>query len=288
MQTIERYVRPGSLEEAAELLRAGNVTMLAGGTDLMPQTRAGRMQFQPVLMNLRRVPELHGIAEEGGVVRIGALVTITELRDSALVRGRLGLLWQACDHFASDQIRNAATIGGNICNASPAGDTLVPLLALDARVVLASKPYGKMEKRRVALGDFFTGPGKTVRRPPELLAAVEVPLPPRGFAGEFYKHGTRPGLDISAIAIAAGAVLEGKKLTQVRIAFGAVAPTPIRAPRTEAALEGHALDAATLDAAADAALAEIHPISDVRASEWYRRELVRNMLKRVISHVGQL
>lgn len=288
MQAIEHYVRPGSLEEAAELLRAGNVTMLAGGTDLMPQTKAGRMQFQPVLMNLRRVPELRGIAEEGGVVRIGALVTITELRDSALVRGRLDLLWQACDHFASDQIRNAATIGGNICNASPAGDTLVPLLALDARVVLASKPYGKMEKRRVALGDFFTGPGKTVRRPSELLAAVEVPLPPRGFAGVFYKNGTRPGLDISAIAIAAGAVLEGKRLTQVRIAFGAVAPTPIRAPRTEAALEGHALDTATLDAAAEAAVVEIHPISDVRASDWYRRELVRNMLKRVLSHVGQL
>lgn len=288
MQTIERYVRPGSIEEAAELLRAGNVTMLAGGTDLMPQTKAGRMQFQPVLMNLRRVPELHGITEEGGVVRIGALVTITELRDSALVRGRLGLLWQACDHFASDQIRNAATIGGNICNASPAGDTLVPLLAFDARVVLASKPNGKMETRRVTLGDFFTGPGKTVRRPSELLAAVEVPLPPRGFAGEFYKHGTRPGLDIAAIAIAAGAVLEGKRLTQVRIAFGAVAPTPIRAPRTEAALEGHALDAATLDAAAEAAVVEIHPISDVRASDWYRRELVRNMLKRVLSHVGQL
>ena len=171
---IEKYCAPRSLEEAVELLRAGNVTVLAGGTDLMPQTKAGRMQLQPVLMNLRRVPELRGIAEEGGVVRIGALVTITELRDSALVRGRLELLWQACDHFASDQIRNAATIGGNICNASPAGDTLVPLLALEARVVLAAKPNGKMEKRRVALGDFFTGPGKTVRRPSELLAAVEV------------------------------------------------------------------------------------------------------------------
>ena len=288
MQAIEHYVRPGSLEEAAELLRAGNVTMLAGGTDLMPQTRAGRMQFQPVLMNLRRVPELRGIAEEGGVVRIGALVTITELRDSALVRGRLDLLWQACDHFASDQIRNAATIGGNVCNASPAGDTLVPLLALEARAVLASKPNGTLETRRVPLDNFFTGPGRSVKTPSELLAAVEVTLPPKGFAGGFYKHGTRPGLDISAISIAVGAVVEGKTLSRVRIAFGAVAPTPIRAPRTESALEGRPLDAAALEAAAEAADAEIHPISDVRASDWYRRELVRNMLKRVLSHVGQL
>ncbi|OGA67714.1 MAG: medium FAD-binding subunit of molybdenum enzyme [Betaproteobacteria bacterium RIFCSPLOWO2_12_FULL_65_14] len=288
MEAIQRYIAPRSLDEAAEILRAGNVTVLAGGTDLMPQANAGRLPFQPVLMNVRRVPELCGIAKAGGVVRIGALVTISELLESALVRERLGLLWQACDHFASDQIRNAATLGGNVCNASPAGDTLVPLLALEASAVLASKPNGRLEMRRVPLGQFFTGPGRTVRQPTELLAAVELPLPPKGFAGEFYKHGTRPGLDISAISIAFGAVVERKLLTRVRIAFGAVAPTPIRAPRTEAVLEGRAPDAAILEAAAQAALAEIHPISDVRASDWYRRELVRNMLKRVISHVGLL
>jgi len=287
MKAIEQYVRPGSLDEAAEILRAGNVTVLAGGTDLMPQTNAGRLELQPVLMNVRRVPEMRGISEESGVIRIGSLVTITELRDSALIRDRLSLLWQACDHFASDQIRNAATLGGNICNASPAGDTLVPLLALEARAVLASKPNGKLEVRRVPLRQFFTGPGKTVRTPSELLAAVEVPLPPEGFRGEFYKHGTRPGLDISAIAIAAGACVRQKTLTKVRIAFGAVAPTPIRAPRAEAVLEGKQADEATLEAAAQAALGEIHPISDVRATDWYRRELVHNMLKRVLSHVGQ-
>lgn len=288
MNPVESYFAPRSLAEAAEILRAGNVTVLAGGTDLIPQANAGRVKFAPVLMNVKRVPELRGIGEESGAVRIGALVTITELRNSALVRERLNLLWQACDHFASDQIRNAATIGGNVCNASPAGDTLVPLLALDARVVLASKPDGAVTLRKVPLSAFVTGPGGTVRKATELLTAVEVPLPPRGFVGEFYKHGTRPGLDISAIAIAAGACLKSRVLTNVRIAFGAVAPTPIRAPRTEAVLEGRQPDAATLDAAADAALAEIHPISDVRASDWYRRELVRNMLKRVISHVGLL
>ena len=288
MNPIESYFAPRSLAEAAELLRAGNVTVLAGGTDLMPQTNAGRVKFAPVLMNVKRVPELRGVAEQGGVVRIGALATITELHESELVRERLNLLWQACDHFASDQIRNAATVGGNVCNASPAGDTLVPLLALDARVVLASKPNGAVTMRKVPLNAFFTGPGGTVRKPSELLAAVEVPLPPKGFVGEFYKHGTRPGLDIAAIAIAAGAQRDGSVLRNVRIAFGAVAPTVIRAPRAEAALEGRKPDAATLEAAAEAALAEIHPISDVRASDWYRRELVRNMLKRVISHVGQL
>src|SRR3990172_9882068 len=139
MADVKRYTAPTTLEEAAEILRAGNVTVLAGGTDLMPQTQAGRLHFQPVLMNVRHLPELGGIALQGTAVRIGALVTITELLESALVRERLNLLWQACDHFASDQIRNAATIGGNVCNASPAGDTLVPLLALNARAVLRSE-----------------------------------------------------------------------------------------------------------------------------------------------------
>jgi len=270
MDLIEYYRAPTSLEEAADILRAGKVTVLAGGTDLMPQAQAGRMHFQRVLMNVRRVPELRGIAEAGGAVRIGALVTITELLESALVRERLGMLWQSCDHFASDQIRNVATVGGNLCNASPAGDTLVPLLALNAVVVLAAKPNGTLQTRRVPLAEFLLGPGRTCRGPAELLAAVEVPLPPAGFAGEFYKHGTRPGLDIAAISIAAGARRDGAVLRDVRIAFGAVAPTVIRAPRTEAALE------------------EVHPISDLRASDWYRRELIHNMLKRVLAHVCQL
>ena len=288
MQGIEQYKAPTSLEEAAGILRGGNVTVLAGGTDLMPQMQAGRMRFQPVLMNVRRVPELKGIAEQGAAVRIGALATITELLESALVRERLGILWQACDHFASDQIRNVATIGGNLCNASPAGDTLVPLLALNARVVLASKPNGALQTRRVPLAEFLLGPGRTCRGPAELLVAVEVPLPPAGFAGEFYKHGTRPGLDIAAISIAVAARREDAVLRDVRVAFGAVAPTPIRAPRTEAALEGRSPDAAMLEAAAQAALEEIQPISDLRASDWYRRELIRNMLKRVLTHVCQL
>jgi CO/xanthine dehydrogenase FAD-binding subunit len=288
MDLIEYYRAPTSLEEAADILRAGKVTVLAGGTDLMPQAQAGRMHFQRVLMNVRRVPELRGIAEERGAVRIGALVTITELLESALVRERLGMLWQSCDHFASDQIRNVATVGGNLCNASPAGDTLVPLLALNAVVVLAAKPNGTLQTRRVPLAEFLLGPGRTCRGPAELLAAVEVPLPPAGFAGEFYKHGTRPGLDIAAISIAAGARRDGAVLRDVRIAFGAVAPTVIRAPRTEAALEGHPPDAATLEAAVQAALEEVHPISDLRASDWYRRELIHNMLMRVLTHVCHL
>ena len=281
---IERYVVPRSLEEAAGILRGGGVTILAGGTDLMPQTQAGRTEFQPVLMNIQRIPGLAAIEQADDIVRIGPLVTITQLMESALVKERLQILWQACDHFASDQIRNAATLGGNLCNASPAGDTLVPLLALDARVVLARKPNGVLESRRIPVAEFFTGPGKTKRAAFELLSAIEVPLPLVAFHGEFYKLGTRPGLDISGISIGLGAVRDGDCLRNVRVAFGAVAPTPIRAPRTEAALEGKPLDAATIEAAIAAAAAEVHPISDVRASAWYRVEMIRNNLRRMLEN----
>lgn len=287
MPAIERYVVPRSLAEAAELLRGGEATILAGGTDLMPQTRSGRAGFRPLLMNIRRIPELRGIGERDGTIRIGALTTITELMDSPLVRERLNVLWQACDHFASDQIRNAATLGGNLCNASPAGDTLVPLMVLDARVVLARKANGTLEWRSLPLAGFFQGPGKTALAPEEILVAVEIPAPRAGFHGEFHKFGTRPALDIAAISIGVGAVCDGAKLHGVRVALGAVAPTPIRAPQAEAALEGRVPDAATIEAAQRAVDAAIQPIDDVRASGWYRRELVRNILRRVIIRVSE-
>jgi len=285
MAGIDSYAAPRSLDEAADILRAGNVTILAGGTDLKPQSNVGRLQFQPTLMNIRHIPELRGIIQAEHAVRIGALTTITELLNSALVRERFNALWQACDHFASDQLRNAATIGGNICNASPAGDTLVPLLALDARIVLAGKPNGALATRAMPLADFFVGPGRTKRESAELLSAVDIPLRPNGFVSEFFKFGTRPALDVSTISIGLAAVRSGRTLQDTRVAFGAVAPRPIRAPKTEAAIEGKPLDDSTIEAAVTVALNEIHPISDVRASDWYRRELVQNILQRMLVHV---
>jgi xanthine dehydrogenase FAD-binding subunit len=285
MSDVNSYAAPRSLDEAADILRAGNVTILAGGTDVMPQMKAGRLKLQPTLMNIRRIPELRGITQADGVIRIGALTTITELLASALVRERLNALWQACDHFASDQLRNAATIGGNICNASPAGDTLVPLLALDAKVVLAGKPNGALATRAMPLANFFEAPGRTNRAAAELVTAVELPLPTAGSVSEFFKFGTRPALDIAMISIGLGALRDGRTLRNVRVAFGAVAPTPIRAPQTEAALEDKTLDDAAIEAALAAAARDIHPISDVRASDWYRRELVHNILQRMLVHV---
>jgi CO/xanthine dehydrogenase FAD-binding subunit len=286
MSALERYAAPRALGEALELLRLGGVTIVAGGTDLMPQSHSGKVRFESLLMNIRRIPELSGIALEGDTVRIGALTSITALLGSAIVRERLPILAEAADHFASEQVRNGATVGGNVCNASPAGDMLVPLIVLDATVELAAKPDGSIETRSMPLQDFLTGPGRTRRAPQELLTAVRMPLPKSGSVSRFYKHGTRPGLDISAISIGIGGVKRDDRLENVRAVFGAVAPTPIRAHATERVLEGRRLDAATIEAAAEAAHDEVRPISDVRASAWYRQELVRNMTKRVLAHVA--
>jgi CO/xanthine dehydrogenase FAD-binding subunit len=285
MIEISRYAAPRSLDEAVELLKTCPVTILAGGTDLMPQSRGPKSRLQSTLMNIRRIPDMRGIAATDKAIRIGALTTITDLRDSSLVRERLAALWQASDQFASDQIRNAGTIGGNICNASPAGDTLVPLLVLDAQVVLASKPNGALATRTMPLADFLLGPGKTALKPTEILTAVDLPAPPKGHVSAFFKFGTRPALDISVISIGFSAVREGGRLSRVRVAFGAVAPRPIRSAAAEAALEGKALDDATIAAVVAAVGSEIHPISDVRATDWYRREMVQNMLERMLTHV---
>ncbi|CAI07265.1 FAD binding domain-containing protein [Aromatoleum aromaticum] len=287
MTPIEQYLAPATLDEAVGILQQGEVTILAGGTDVMPQSKAGRLAIKRTLMNIRRIPELKGIALDNDAIRIGALTTITEILNDPLVKEYLPVLAEACDHFASDQIRNAGTLGGNIGNASPAGDTLVPLIVLDAEVELASKPNGSVTTRRMPLAEFFTGPGKTKRAANELLTAVRIPLPKPGHVARFFKFGTRPALDISAISIGIAGVIDNGVISQARVAFGAVAPTPIRAARTEEALEGRRLDEATIEAVASAARDEVNPIDDVRATAWYRKELIHNMTKRMLDHVAQ-
>ena len=285
MTELQHYFAPTSLDQAVERLKGGNVTILAGGTDLTPQTQAGRIKFKQTLMNIRHIPQLSGITLEGDEIRIGALATITEIMEHPLVREKLPVLVEACDHFASDQIRNAGTLGGNICNASPAGDTLIPLLVLDACVELASMPESKIYRHCMPIATFFVGPGKTRKSLCELVTGVRIPLSAGNHVARFYKHGTRPALDISTVSIGIAAELHDGVMRNVRVAFGAVAATPLRAVRTERILEGRHLDAATIEEAASAARDEVTPIDDVRATAWYRKEMIHNMTKRMLENV---
>jgi xanthine dehydrogenase FAD-binding subunit len=286
MNSIERYLAPtGLIQALAVLAGPGGTTVLAGGTDLMPQSNAGRLRPAATLLNIRHVEALDLIAVDGGTLVIGSLVTIARLQKDALVREHAPVLAQVAEQFASQQIRNSATLGGNICNASPAGDMLPALLALDAELELASLAKdGTVSTRRVPIDGFFTGPGRTKREAHELLTAVRVPQPAAGQLAKFYKAGTRPALDISTIAIAFAARRDSEgRLHGVRLALGAVAPIPMRARRAEALLEGKVLDAALADAATKAATGEAQPIDDVRASAWYRKELLHNMTRRMLS-----
>jgi len=290
MECVEKVLAPSRLQEAlAALALPGGATVLAGGTDLMPQAHAGRVAPARALLNIRRIDGLDAVRLDGGTLVLGTLVSLTTLLGSALVHRHAPLLVQVADRFASAQIRNAATLGGNLVNASPAGDTLPALLALDAVIELARLgDAGAVESRRVPVAEFFTGPGRTVRRSDELLVAVRIPAARPGQKVRFYKGGTRPALDIAPISIAFAALAdEAGALHGVRLALGAVGPTPLRAAGAECLLEGRCLDAARADAAAAAAAADARPIDDVRASAWYRRELVRNMTRRMLGDVAQ-
>lgn len=283
---IEQYSVPTSIEEATRLMHEGSVTVLAGGTDLMPQTESGKRRFEKTLLNIRRVEGLGDVSVQDNVVRIGTLVTITEILESDVLAKVAPVLVEAADRFASSQLRNAATIGGNLCNASPAGDMIIPLLLLDAEAVLASWSDGAVSVRRLPVAEFFASPGATRKRADELLTAVEFAIPEPGFVAGFLKSGPRPALEISTVSLGIAGVIKKGALHRARIAIGAAAPTPLRALAAEAALEGQRLDASLIARAAELAADEAVPIDDVRASAWYRTHLIRVFARRLLQDVA--
>jgi len=277
----QAYVRPDTLEGAlAALADAGEgAKVLAGGTDLMIHVRAGK-RF-PALVNVSRVPELQVLRIQDGHFELGAAVTVARLLRDPAVRQYAPLLWQAADHFASPLVRSRATLGGNLINASPAADLALALLALDARVQLASRTG----TRSLQIDELILGPGKTALRPGELVTSVKVPLGGTRFRRfhRFEKSGPRPALEISVAAVAVALSLDGGKVLEPRIACGAVAPFPLRATPAEEAIAGRALTPDTIDEAARAAAQFVRPIDDVRASALYRRRLVAAFVRRCLT-----
>lgn len=283
---IDQYSAPTSIEEATRIMHEGNVTVLAGGTDLMPQTESGKRRFEKTLLNIRRVAGLRDISMQDGRICIGALATMTEILDSDELAKAAPILARAADKFASSQLRNAATIGGNVCNASPAGDMIIPLLLLDAEAVLASWSDQSVSVRKLPIAEFFEGPGTTRKRTNELLTAIEFAVPEPGFVSGFLKSGPRPALEISTVSLGIAGVFKKGALNRVRVAVGAAAPTPLRALAAEAALEGQRINDALINKAAELAAQEAVPIDDVRASAWYRTHLIRVYARRLLQDVA--
>lgn len=264
-----QYHRPASLVEAFRLADANpGARFVAGGTDLMVRIRRRTLHPQ-VLISLRGVPELRGIQLGDEGVRIGATTSITDLLEHRALGEACPVLIQAAALIASPSIRNAATLGGNLCKASPSADLAPPLMVLGASVRL----QGARGTRQIPLESFFAGPGQTCMRPGELLSDVLIPRPLPGGRGAFFKKG-RVRRDRSVVSLAMQLQLDGRIARAVRLAAGSVAPVPLRLRATEALLEGKPLSDELIGAAARTARTEAEPVSDVRASAEYRRQIV--------------
>ncbi len=272
-------VTPTSLYEAYEILarRGSKATIIAGGTDLMVALNA-RSLGADEFIDIWRLNELRGVVDEGETIRIGALTTYTQLIKSPLIQQSLPTLVDSSRTIGAIQIQNRGTIGGNIVNASPAGDTLPVLAAFDAEVEIGSV----RGVRRIGFNLFYTGYRKTVLEQDELLLAVRSRKLMPGERSFFLKVGARRAQAISKIVMAVNVVSSGTKIDSIRIALGSVAPTVIRAVQTESLLANEILDETIIEKARKTISREIAPITDVRSTEHYRRTVTGNALARIL------
>ena len=273
--TVEAFYRPGTVRETLRLLQNGKkrARVVAGGTDLVVEAD----QSIRFLIDITHAG-LSYIRRKGKACVIGATTTMAALENSPAIRALAsGILARAAATCGSVQIRNMATVGGNLANGSPAADTATPLLALDAEVVLADA----RGRRKIPLAAFYSGARKTARGS-ALIVEISIPALPRGGRWSFQKLGRTEG-DISLVNAAAGLQLDSQgRVKWARIALGAVAPTPIRAAGAEELLVGRKVDQITLAEVCDEAVRAVRPISDVRASAEYRREMCRVLVKRAL------
>jgi len=271
------FVRAQDVPEAIEALAAeGRVIPVAGGTNVLVNMKRAPLEAD-LLVDLTQIESLQSITEHNGVTSLGAGVTFARLLDWRPGGAVQGLMHPMCVAFAGPLIRNLATLGGNICDASPAADSSPVFLALDANVELSSEAGGS---RKMPLDDFFIGVRKTARRADELLTSISFPKPDEHVRGFYYKLGKRKADAISIVSIAITLSLKSRKVEQVRIALGAVAPVAMRAKQAEAELMGAPLSEQAIIAAASTAMLEVSPIDDFRASAAYRRQMVGVLVRR--------
>jgi xanthine dehydrogenase iron-sulfur cluster and FAD-binding subunit A len=272
------YVEPASLEEASSLLKShgDRAVLLAGGTYLLVQMKQEH-KSPAVVINIQKLAGLSGAAWQGNTYSLGALTTIERTRSLASVHPGFQALTEACAAFGSMQIQMMGTLGGNVCNGSPASDTVPALMALNAALVLA----GPQGERVIPLASFLLGPGKVSIRPGEILTHIRLPEPDPGSGSAFIKL-TRVQADLAKVSVAAWVRHEADQVVECRIAFGSVAPTVIRAPASEAYLMGKHLTPKVALRAGEIAMGEVSPIDDVRSNAWYRRQVVRAMTHDVL------
>jgi xanthine dehydrogenase small subunit len=268
-----------TLSEAYTVLaeRGGTTKIIAGGTDLMVLMNARLLEASD-LLDIWRVDELRGIENEESTIRIGALTTYTQLIRSPLIREHVPALVAASRTIGAVQIQNRGTIGGNVVNASPAGDSLPVLAAYDAKIEVGSA----RGVRHIEYNEFYTGYRRTTLEPDELVLAVRIPKLKDGEQDFFWKVGTRRAQAISKTVMAARASVAGRTIESIAIGVGSVAPTVIRAHQTEKLLEGATLTPDIIEQAKQTIAREIAPITDLRSTEHYRRTVTGNVLRKFL------
>jgi xanthine dehydrogenase iron-sulfur cluster and FAD-binding subunit A len=279
----QNYLQPGSLEEALELLHQlnGQARLVAGGTDVLVELQRG-VKATKTLIDISTIHDLKYIRHKGGYLYLGALATHNDVVASeACVEHALPLA-QACWEVGAPQIRTRATLAGNLVTASPANDTITPLMALDAEVVLVS-----MEGERVvSLHDFYSGVRRTLLKPDELLREIRVPAMTGNQRGLFLKLGLRRAQAISVINVALVLAFEGEQVSDARITLGCLAPTIVHASTAEAYLKGKTLDAAVCNEAGRLANEDVTPIDDIRGSARYRRATLAALVTQGLQRIA--
>ncbi|MHC4067272.1 MAG: FAD binding domain-containing protein [Planctomycetota bacterium] len=268
-------------EQATELMQhfAPNARLLAGGTDLLVDLKTGRVEVDHVI-SINRIASLRGVDDADSGLRIGALTTITQLGTAPIVNQRFAPLLDATREMAAPQIRNVATIGGNVASAVPCADLPPILMVLGGSATL----HSLKGERTVPLASFFVGPRRTVLFRDELLTAIDLPEMPAGFGAAYARLAVRDGNAIAVAGVAAGLLLNGDNtIKDARLALGAVAPIPKLVESAASALIGQPADDDAFNQAAVAAAAAAEPISDVRASADYRRDMVAVLARRALA-----
>lgn len=281
----EKYFLPVSLKEALELIdvHRDHVKVIAGGTDLIVSLEK-KDSFIAVIVDISRISELKGISVEKNAINIGAGVTLSAIEQSETVRKHVPFLAKAVHQIGSPQIRNIATLVGNVANASPAADGVLPLLALDSTVTLLSESRGE---RKMPLSMFLIGPGKTSCNPEELITGVQFPVLDVRARGSFEKVGLRKAMNISIANVSIIAEVVDGKAKNSRIALGAVGPTAMRVLEAERALNDQSInEEETTDTVSDLCMQGCTPIDDLRGSAAYRKKIVRALVKRCLKNLS--
>lgn len=276
------YLSPKTVNDACSLLlrHRGQAKVMAGGTDLLVRMKKGR-EVPQFIIGLRGIPDLDYITySEPEGLKMGALATFRSMGDSPVVREHFPFLVDVAQTIGSVQIQHTATIGGNLCNASHLADSAPMLIVLRAKVKLCSTSG----ERTVQVEDFFTGHRETVLKEDEILTEIQVPELPGGSGAVYLKLTPRTKVDVAAVGVAAWLLLdsENRVCRDIRIALGAVAPTPVRSKKAEQAVKGKELDDALIEQAVQLASDEARPISDIRCSASYRREMVKVLTARAL------